>query len=226
MDSSPKPGIDELLIAAALRPDLCRRLRESPEAVFEEFDLTGEQKDILLHADERMLGLLGAALTRQQESAPAPVLEVAVEAAPSRARTLPNMSVVLTLAPYWQDKEGEPSRVSYAVWVSPLPEGADPANFPRPPGTELPGRALAPLRAVIQFSAVQYEDAAGQPQVGLSASFRQSSNIMAPVMPAVSGRVYSEELQAAAAAVRAASGEERHAKLIELLRVLRSTPTA
>ena len=58
-------GVEQLLIASALEPELCRRLVESPEEVFAEFDLTEEQKDILRQRDHRLLGLLGAAVVRQ-----------------------------------------------------------------------------------------------------------------------------------------------------------------
>ena len=67
----PKPGIDQLLIRSALDPDLLRRLKETPHEVFAEYDLTGEQQDLLLHPDHRLLPLLGAALARPQET-PAP----------------------------------------------------------------------------------------------------------------------------------------------------------
>jgi hypothetical protein len=72
------------------------------------------------------------------------------------------------------------------VWVNPLPQGADPASLPPPLGVVFPGQPLTPLHAVIQVSAVQMQDAAGDPQVGLSASLQQSSNITAP--PPTGGR--------------------------------------
>ena len=60
-----RPGIDRLLIASALDGDLRRRLLDSPDDVFPEFDLTEDEKDILRSPDQRLLPLLGAALARQ-----------------------------------------------------------------------------------------------------------------------------------------------------------------
>jgi hypothetical protein len=58
------------------------------------------------------------------------------------------------------------------------------------------GTALTPLHAVIQLNAIQLQDAAGKPQVGLSASFRQSTNMAAPPVP----ESQSEAVRAAAEA--------------------------
>ena len=68
----------------------------------------------------------------------------------------------------------------YAVWVSPLPAGTDPASLPAPPGATLPGTPLAPLHAVIQLSVIEVHGEDGTPQVGLAASLRQSTNLSAP----------------------------------------------
>ena len=93
--------------------------------------------------------------------------------------------------------------------MSPLPEGADPEALPPPPGTVLPGKPLPPLRAVVRVSAMQMQDAAGHPLVGLSASLLQSTNISAPPPgaagnPAALGRDLSgAKVQSAIAAVRA-----------------------
>ena len=66
-----RPGIDRLLIASALDGDLRRRLVDTPDDVFPEFDLTEDEKDILRSPDQRLLPLLGAALAlggaRQQQ---------------------------------------------------------------------------------------------------------------------------------------------------------------
>jgi hypothetical protein len=133
------------------------------------------------------------------------------------ARTLPDMALALTVVPCARVENGE-SKYSYAVWVNPLPEGADPANLAPPAGATLPGQPLAPLHIVIQLSAVEVRDASGQPQVGLSASLRQSSNIIGPPSPQNAGRA----VDAAVAAVRSASKEERYGRLIDLMRALHS----
>jgi len=93
----------------------------------------------------------------------------------------------------------------------------------------LPGQPLTPLHAVIQVSAVQTQDAAGGPQVGLTASLRQSSNVAAPPPPEAAGRpgaspfgsdLASEAVRAAVAAVRSAPSGQRYGRLIDLIHTL------
>jgi hypothetical protein len=218
--------------------DLCRRLLESPEETFQDFDLTEDEKDLLRRPDQRMLRLFGIALARQRElssidahsnaqrvSGAAPQPHAVVE-----AHTLPGITLALTLVPCAQYQDGQLSTFAYAVWVNPLAEGTDPAALPIPQGAALPGQPLTPLHAVIQVSAVQLPDQDGKPQVGLSASLRQSSNVTAPPPPESAGKpgtppfgsdLGSVEVQAAVAAVRNASGDDRYGKLIELMHALR-----
>lgn len=227
-----KPRIDQLLIESALEPDLCRRLLESPDEVFESFDLTEKERDILRRPDHRLLELLGAALARQMKS-PGPSEEPpTVAAAPSaaiEARTLPDTLMALTVVPCALSENGQFKGISYVVWVNPLPEGADPASLPPPADAVLPGQPLAPLHAVIQISAVLSQDAAGKPQLGLWGWFRQSSNVTIPPPPESAWEVEaspfkspldSAQVQAAVAAVRKASSGEKYERLVELMHVL------
>src|SRR5439155_18885113 len=97
-----KTGIARLLIASAIDPDVYRRLLESPEETFDEFDLADEDRELLRHPDHRLLRVLGAALA--EENAPAPAAaSVATMAAPPGMLTasapLPDVSLVLTLVP-------------------------------------------------------------------------------------------------------------------------------
>jgi hypothetical protein len=228
-----KPGISELLIASALDADLRRLLLESPEEAFQEFDLTEEEKDLLRRPDHGLLRLLGAALAHQGEAAdsgPKASTTVPQPHAIVQARTLPDISLVLTLVPCAQYENGRLNTIAYAVWVNPLPQGADPASLPPPRDAVFPGQPLAPLHAVIQVSAVQTQDAAGDPHVGLSASLRQFSNVTAPPPPEAAGRpgvspfgsdLGSEEVQAAIARVRTAPSGQRYGTLIDLMHTLR-----
>jgi hypothetical protein len=218
--------------------DLCRRFLESPEEVFQDFDLTEAEKDLLRRPDQRMLHLFGVALAQRRElsssEAQSEAQSVSVAApqphAVVEARTLPGISLALTLVPCAQYKDGVLSAFAYAVWVNPLAEGVDPASLSPPPNAALPGQPLTPLHAVIQVSAVQLPDLDGKPQVGLSASLRQSSNVTAPPPPESAGRpgtppfgsdLGSSEVQAAVAAVRSAPSEDRYGRLIDLIHALR-----
>jgi hypothetical protein len=230
----PKPGIDQLLIESALQPELRRRLLESPDEVFTDFDLSEGEKEILRRPDHRLLPLLGAALARQMESS-GPLGETpSVSPAPPaliEARTLPDAWLALTIVPCAQREEGHLKGISYVVWTNPIPEGGDPATLPPPAGVVFPGQPLAPLYAVIQLSAVETQDAAGNPQVGLWASLAQSSNVAAPPPPETAGNpavppfasdLRSEAVRVAVAEVRGAPAAERHDRLLHLMRTLRT----
>jgi hypothetical protein len=232
--SGSKPGISQLLIASAMDADLCRLLLESPEETFQDFDLSEDEKELLRRPDQRMLHLFGVALAQQRELSSSDAQQVPVASpqphAVVEARTLPGISLALTLVPCAQYADGQLSTFAYAVWVNPLAPGTDPAALPIPQGAALPGQPLTPLHAVIQVSAVQLPDQDGKPQVGLSASLRQSSNVTAPPPPESAGNpgappfgsdIGSAEVQAAVAAVRNASGEDRYDRLIELMHALR-----
>ena len=216
-----KPGIDQLLIDSALDPDLCRRLRESPDEVFGGFDLTAEEREILRSPDHRLLALFGAALARQAApaaGAPAAVVEPASD--PPQAKTLPEIRLGLAVVPCAQYNAGEFAGFRYAVWVNALQPGADPATLPPPAGSVLPGQPLAPLHAVVNVSMVQLPDVGGQPRVGMWATMRQASNISAT--PRLESDLRSEPVRGAVTAVRAADAGERYDRLLDLVRALDS----
>jgi hypothetical protein len=225
-----KPDISRLLIDSALRPELRRRLAEAPDGVFEEYDLTAEERDILRSPDHRLLPLLGMALARREEakdaaSKLADEAENDVPQVPSGARMLPDSLIALTVVPC-----AVKERIAYAVWVTPMQEGGDPSRLPAPAGATLPGRPLNPLHAVIQISAAQERDAAGNLQIGMWASFRQCSNAVTPPPAESAGNpaaspfgspLDSLEARAAAAEVHAAAPADRYEKLVTLTRALR-----
>ena len=204
-----KPDLARLLIDSALEPGARRQLAEAPEQLFERYDLTDEERELLRHPDHRLLPMLGAALARGQtpepQTAAAPVKEIAPEAV-----LLPDSLLALTVVPCEVEH-----RIAYAVWVSPIAEGADPASLPQPAGAALPGRPMIPLHAVIQLSASQSKDG-----VGMWASFRQATNVFAP-SPSQDPSIDSPEVQAAAAEALAAGPEERYMKLAALAQALR-----
>jgi hypothetical protein len=223
-------GVSQLLIALAMDSDLRRRLLEWPEETFQDYDLTDDEKDLLRQPDHRLLRLFGAALAqdRVEPGRARPHSDAPHAVVP--ARTLPGISLAVTLVPCAQYENGQLSKIAYAVWVNPLAEGADPAALPMPQGASLPGQPLTPLHAVIRVSAVQMQDVDGKPQVALNASLQRSSNVTAPPSPESAGRPetppFGSDLdgtgvKAGVAAVRNASSEERYGRLIDLIRVLR-----
>jgi hypothetical protein len=217
--------------------ELRRRLLESPDETFQDYDLSEEEKDLLRQPDHRLLRLFGEALAEQRESLePSNSRAPEVSAAGGQpltviaARALPGISLAVTLVPCAQYENGQFTKVAYAVWVNPLAPGSDPARLPAPSGAALPGEPLTPLHAVIQVSAVQLQDRDGKPQVALTASLQQASNVAAPPPPESAGNPgvpplgsdrRSVEVIAAVAGVRDASSEDRYARLIDLIRALK-----
>ncbi len=211
-----------MLIDSALDPDLRRRLCESPDEVFDGFDLTAEEREILRTPDHRLLALCGAALARQASAGVETPQAQTVEqpADQPHAKTLPDIRLGLAVVPCAQYNAGQFAGFRYAVWVNALPPGVDPATLPPPQGSVLPGQPLAPLHAVVNVSVVQLPDVAGQPRVGMWASMRQSSNILAT--PPFATDLRGESVRGAVAAVREASAGERYGKLLDLIRALDS----
>jgi len=242
-----KPKIDELLIQSALVPDLCRRLLETPDEVFEDYDLTVEERELLRRPDHRLLPLLGAAVERRIKSAAPPdeinprgeadsaaaTEEFTVEPLPpapaSAAPALPDSLMALTVVPCALQENGQFKGISYVLWVNPMAEGTDPATLPSPAGTVLPGQPLAPLHAVIRISAVQSKDASGNLQLGMWGSFLPASSIALPPPAESAGNAVaspfkspfdSASVKAAVAAVRNASSSEQYDRLADLLHTL------
>jgi hypothetical protein len=227
-----KPGINQLLVASALNADLLRELLEHPDAVFQRFDLTVEEKALLRQPDHRLLPLLGAALAQEHLNS-APAAPTSQPHAVFEAQALPDIFLGLTLVPCARYEDGRVDAISYAVWVNPLAPGVDPASLPLPQGAVFPGQPLTPLHALIQVSSLRLQDSAGVPQIGLSAFFRQSSNITAPPPPESAGRPdglpfesdRTDHVRTAVAAVHAAPPDRKYHQLINLLGVLRRSST-
>ena len=241
-----KPKIDELLIQSALQPDLCRRLQESPDEVFQDFDLTVEERELLRRPDHRLLPLLGAAIERRMHSSAgvternsvndgistSPLEEAAVPEAPPSpvaARALPDSLMGLTIVPCALRESGQFKGISYVLWVNPLAEGIDPATLPPPAGTVLPGEPLSPLHAIIRISAVKSADGAGNTQLAIWGSFLPTPGATLSPPPESSGdpdaspfksSLNSAEVKTAVAAVRTASTSERYNRLADLLHTL------
>ena len=182
-----KPGVEKLLIAAALDSALAQRLTDSPDEVFAAFELTEEEEDILRRRDGRLLALLGQAVkSAGAEQGPRAHENVAsIPPIPPIAgfTQLPDMRLVLTVVPVLLAGDGPSRGLTFAAWVTPLADGADADSLPAPDGVELPGQPLAPLRAIVQVTAQQLPDSGGVPQVGLSAMLLRSSNMSAPAAP-------------------------------------------
>ena len=213
-----------MLVDSALQPELPHRLAETPERVFEDYDLSPEERDLLRHPDHRLLPHLGTAVARATGGSAEGLPAFAEVVSPVNSRLLPDAHIALTVVPCLVG-----DTIAYATWISPLQEGSEPSSLQIPAGASLPGQPLTPLHAVIQLSAAYSKDANGNLQVSMWASFRQSSNVISPPPPEAAGNpdaspfaspTDSPDVQAAASAVHAASPADRYEKLVALTRSL------
>ena len=212
-----------MLIQSALDAGLLERLRNHPDEVFADYELSEEEREILRNPDERMLKLLGRAVREAQRvhesDARAETDEAAREAALLEPpmilpNTLPPMLLALTVVPC----VGADGLTRYAVWVNPMAEETVPAMLPPPAGASLPGMPLAPLYAVIEIDGVLATDGEGNSQVELWAQFRQATNSVSFV---TTSELDGPDVAKAAAAVLAAGPEARRGRLTDLVRALR-----
>ena len=140
--------------------------------------------------------------------------------------------MALTVVPCALCENGHLKGITYVVWANPMPEGGDPASFAAAGGCGAP--RPAPGSLVCGDSTFRGADSrcGGQPAggvVGVAADDPPTSprrpRRKPPEIPRLrpfGSRLDSAPVQAAVAAVREASSEERYDRLIDLMRVLRS----
>jgi hypothetical protein len=158
-----KPGIDQLLIASVLDPLLLERLRQSPQDVLDDYELSDEEREILTAPDERFIDLLGRVIRDAAVTAPVPAAGNAGSVS-GHARTgsaaegsvlLQESRLVLRLVPYVQrvpssaGGDQPPVLVNYIGHLDPLPAGVGVDSLPPVPAASVPGQALTPLMLVV-----------------------------------------------------------------------------
>ena len=225
------------LVQVALDPGFRRRAAENPLDAMRDFALTDADREALLAQDGRMLELLGRALRasgdfpREDPSDGPPPPETTVDL---REIPLPPIALTLRLRPYARcDAEGR-LVVHYAANV--LPAEA-PESEPRPPDME--GEPLEPLDLCVRVEVTGLANAEGALAVRYDAQAEHTLPLPTPTgnnepetppdRPARGARQApnpwahrcgAPDVTAAAAAVQAAEGCERDARLEELVRAL------
>ncbi len=242
-----KPGIEELLIGCVLDPLLLRQLRESPESVFSDYELSDRAREILTSPDERLLELLGESVKGQstegegnESQTPAPQEQTNPVAAGDRATrmvSLPESRLALRVVPYAQQAaesadESPAVFVNYAGHLDPLPEGLELQDLPEVPTAATDGEQLPPLSVVVGVQPTVWTDDSGNRQITFSVSARlphetalQQTNEPAEASAGIRlspwpRDVDSPAVNAAAAQVREASSDERYQRLLELIDVM------
>jgi hypothetical protein len=246
-----KPGIEELLIACVLDPQLLNRLRESPDSVFADYELSDQVRELLVSPNQRLLELLGKVVHQQagdqqfpvmNEPAQMPANETAVRPPPF---SLPESRLALRLVPYLQRAAATESAtdghlqlsVNYVGHLDSLPPGRSLEELPGVPPADVRGQTLPPLSLIVAVQAQVWTDEAGSQQITFSISARlpQDSAASQPSDSVDESAaqdltpwrhdVNSSAIKAAAARVHGAQKEDRRQRLLELIDVMVAPPT-
>ena len=198
-----KPGVDELLIRCVLDHALLQRLRNAPESVFREYELTEEMQEVLAHPDKRLIWLLGMVVQEQARDNPAAHSDTThtVEASldePATSQVVSRPSgdtppvvplaasrIALRLVPYVQQhpeasetaSQRSQVTVTYAAHLDQLPAGTALEDLPDVPQVAAPGQPVQPLGFVVTVQPMVWADTAGNQQITFSvaASLQQNA---------------------------------------------------
>lgn len=237
-----KPGIEDLLIRCVLEPELLQRLRESPDAVFGEFELTDRAREILAAPDARLLELLGEAMGLKRTEAPTAQSETPEPDSPesdsaneqaAEVTSLPQSRLVLRLVPYVQQfstTTGEVPDVivNYAGHLDPLPEGTEIGDLPDVPTTMSDGQRLPALAVIVGIQPTVWTDDAGNRQITFSVGAQLPQEAAADHAAETSDTglspwrhdVDSSAVEAAAKEVHGAKPGGRYERLRDLIDVM------
>ncbi len=241
-----KPGIKDLLIRCVLEPELLQALRESPENLFDDFDIDNRAREILSSPDARLLELLGEAVGhRTNEPTPASKEDPKRESSQQTVALheaggvtlLPQSRIALRLVPYVQ--HAPPSTgdapeviVNYAGHLDPLPGCVELGDLPEVPAAVTDGQQLPPVSVVVGVQPTVWTDDAGNRQMTFSVSARlPQDGVNEDVGDSTDVRlspwrhdVDSSEAKSAADRVREAEPGDRYRRLRDMVDVMVGSP--
>jgi len=246
-----KPGIEELLIACVLDPHLLDRLRESPESVFADFELSDQVRELLVFPDQRLLELLGKVVHQQAGDQQFPVMNEPVQMPSTESAvqpppfSLPESRLALRLVPYLQRAVATESTidwqsqlsVNYVGHLDSLPPGRSLEELPDVPRADVRGETLPPLLLIVAVQPQVWTDATGSQQITFSISARlpqesvksqQSDTVDETALQDLTPwrhDVKSSAVKAAAVRVHGSQKEDRRQRLLELIDVMVAPPT-
>ncbi len=209
---------------------------DDPQRAFEEYDLSAEQREILAGRSDRILELLGAAAPQSRPSADGAGSKTEPPAAAAALPGLPDVKLVLRLAPHAVPEQGSSTKVAYEASLLPwTPDDASAkSQAPADPPGEIPDSDGAPeLSWLVRISPTVVDAEEAGVRVAYSASIRplvEGAGLNQPPPPAQTpsepGRTWRHDLespavQAAAQAVRLCDTGTRYEKLLELIEAVR-----
>ncbi|MCK4659218.1 MAG: hypothetical protein KAV82_06810 [Phycisphaerae bacterium] len=227
----------DFLIRALLDEAFRELAMTDARRAFEGYDLSDEERNILHSQDERVLGLLGKAVTRGEASA-----EPSERRGPSNTETasllvLPEVKLLLRLAPHTPQPSEPGSQMTYEASLRPWPgdltskgtdaEGGRPIEEPddgMPPAIEWMIRVTPTVvdsqeaGLKVSYSASIHPFTVGPDRIHASA--QEATQALAS--PPWNHHIASSAAKTAAKAVRVCGAGERYEKLLDLIHDLQT----
>jgi len=200
--------------------------RADPEASFEGFALSEDEKAILRRQDEGMLGLLADVLRSRApvEAARAPEPPEGIHPLPVTGRALPPVELILQVVPVPSRDEAGAIRLSHFASLHAAPFAGEPLP---PPPPNAPEGAKPPVRfriVVAPHAATLPDGGTVVTYVGNLVSMEAEAGAAAADAPHPASpwghRVGSDAARRAARAVGEAAPADRYARLLDLVAAL------
>ena len=227
----------DYLIRAVLDEAFRELAVADPKRAFEGYDLSEEEQEILRSRDGRLLGLLGEAVAHARAFVEHPAEEGSSKTAESPLPSLPEVKLLLRLAPHARQLPDSASEVAYAASLHPWP--GDDETSPTPNGAHAEnGEQTEEHHAEIAWIVRITPTVVGPQETGLKVAYSASIHPLAvgtdEKQPSAQGptqasarspwshHLESSAAKAAARAVRAGDASRRYEKLLELIQALQT----
>ena len=127
-------GLKEFLIKSVLDTAFRELAQSDPDAALEGFDLSEDEKHMLIGGDERVLSLLGRVLPHSGavQHGPEPACERTSEPSSYSPQTLPEINLRMRLVPHAVASPDDQVELSYSASLHPWTD--DPASWDQPVG--------------------------------------------------------------------------------------------
>ncbi len=226
----------DFLVRAVLDDEFRELAVADPQCAFDGYDLSEQEKEILTSRDSRLLGLLGDAMASGERVALQSSASEHVEASMPAVPSLPEVKLLLRLAPQLVETPKSGPQVAYAASLHPWPADDKPVS-----GFDTAEQADSDVEAAGQeltwvIRMVPTVVGVGETQMEVSYSASIDRLMTDPGESQVPGgkakqdsggapwnhHVESVAAKTAAQSVRAADPDQRYAKLLDLVHALQT----
>ncbi len=208
-----------------------------PQRAFEEYDLSAEEKKILSSPDDRLLGLLGAASVRGEAADEHPPKKAVSKPAAAPLPRLPEVKLLLRLAPHAAQLPDSKSRVAYTASLHPWPHDRAPKSTDAESDEQSAGHDDGPPPEIAWIVRIKPTVIDAQ-ETGLKVAYTASIHPLdadtgeeqpsapgptpAVASPPWNHHIESSAAQAAARAVLESDARQRYEKLLGLIHALQT----